>query len=174
MKAFRFNSEIHISLHSTSHNAMSEAAAVIRNQSGFIRTNSIKDLGPLDFTGGAWQGVWWVLVLYRHLSVYQKSKHLSFISLSVFIERTAAVREVRVLDLTSHHFSTMQAGLQAAWGMIWGGRAPLFCSDWTDAFLPENLQKSFSTILYLFIAALAPAITWRDCKDVSLWWIACL
>eukprot|EP00434_Breviolum_minutum_P041175 symbB.v1.2.036624.t2/scaffold5204.1/size38591/3 len=38
-------------------------------------------------------------------------------------------------------------------------RAPLFCSDWTDAFLPENLQKSFSTILYLFIAALAPAIT---------------
>ena len=39
-------------------------------------------------------------------------------------------------------------------------RAPFFCSDWTDAFLPENLQKSISTILYLFIAALAPAITY--------------
>ncbi|CAE7659797.1 FCPF [Symbiodinium sp. CCMP2456] len=38
-------------------------------------------------------------------------------------------------------------------------RAPLFCSDWTDAFLPENFQKSVSSILYLFIAALAPAIT---------------
>jgi len=80
---------------------MSEAAAVIRNQSGFIRTNSIKDLGPLDFTGRFAGGL-------RN-------------------------------DLRR--------------------RAPLFCSDWTDAFLPENLQKSFSTILYLFIAALAPAIT---------------
>ncbi|CAE7460793.1 SLC4A1 [Symbiodinium microadriaticum] len=38
-------------------------------------------------------------------------------------------------------------------------RAPLFCSDWTDAFMPENFQKSVSSILYLFIAALAPAIT---------------
>lgn len=28
-------------------------------------------------------------------------------------------------------------------------RAPFFASDWTDAFLPENLQKSFSTILCL-------------------------
>ncbi|CAE7772660.1 SLC4A4 [Symbiodinium sp. CCMP2592] len=37
------------------------------------------------------------------------------------------------------------------------GRAPLFCSDWTDAFMPENFQKSVSSIL--FIAALAPAIT---------------
>ncbi|CAE7235191.1 SLC4A4 [Symbiodinium sp. CCMP2592] len=38
-------------------------------------------------------------------------------------------------------------------------RAPLYCSDWTDAFQPENFQKSVSSILYLFIAALAPAIT---------------
>ncbi|CAE7235260.1 SLC4A10 [Symbiodinium sp. CCMP2592] len=38
-------------------------------------------------------------------------------------------------------------------------RAPLYCSDWTDAFNPENFQKSVSSILYLFIAALAPAIT---------------
>jgi len=38
-------------------------------------------------------------------------------------------------------------------------RAPFFCSDWTDAFMPENFQKSVSSILYLFIAALAPAIT---------------
>ncbi|CAE7235247.1 SLC4A10 [Symbiodinium sp. CCMP2592] len=38
-------------------------------------------------------------------------------------------------------------------------RAPLYCSDWTDAFKPENFQKSVSSILYLFIAALAPAIT---------------
>lgn len=38
-------------------------------------------------------------------------------------------------------------------------RAPFFCSDWIDAFRPENLQKVVSTILYLFIAALAPAIT---------------
>eukprot|EP00439_Symbiodinium_sp_Y106_P033787 s2813_g4.t1 len=38
-------------------------------------------------------------------------------------------------------------------------RAPLYCSDWTDAFQPENFQKSLSSILYLFIAALAPAIT---------------
>jgi len=80
---------------------MSEAAAVIRNQSGFIRTQSIKDLGPLDFTGRFAGGL--------------------------------------INDLKR--------------------RAPFFCSDWTDAFLPENLQKSFSTILYLFIAALAPAIT---------------
>ena len=29
-------------------------------------------------------------------------------------------------------------------------RAPLYCSDWTDAFLPENFQKSVSSILYLF------------------------
>ncbi|CAE7680124.1 SLC4A9, partial [Symbiodinium necroappetens] len=36
-------------------------------------------------------------------------------------------------------------------------RAPLYCSDWTDAFMPENFQKSVSSIL--FIAALAPAIT---------------
>ncbi|OLQ10609.1 Sodium-driven chloride bicarbonate exchanger [Symbiodinium microadriaticum] len=36
-------------------------------------------------------------------------------------------------------------------------RAPLYCSDWTDAFKPENFQKSVSSIL--FIAALAPAIT---------------
>ena len=32
-------------------------------------------------------------------------------------------------------------------------------SDWTDAFKAENFQKSVSSILYLFIAALAPAIT---------------
>ena len=29
-------------------------------------------------------------------------------------------------------------------------RAPLYCSDWTDAFTPENFQKSVSSILYLF------------------------
>ena len=28
-------------------------------------------------------------------------------------------------------------------------RAPLFCSDWTDAFTPDNFQKSVSSILYL-------------------------
>mmetsp|Transcript_49253 Transcript_49253/g.88570 ORF Transcript_49253/g.88570 Transcript_49253/m.88570 type:complete len:582 (+) Transcript_49253:99-1844(+) len=51
-------------------------------------------------------------------------------------------------------------------GKIGGGlrldirrRLPLYCSDWTDAFKAENFQKSVSTILYLFIAALAPAIT---------------
>ena len=38
-------------------------------------------------------------------------------------------------------------------------RAPFYLSDWTDAFKPENFQKSLSTILYLFIAAIAPAIT---------------
>ena len=47
-------------------------------------------------------------------------------------------------------------------GGLWADlkrRAPFYASDWTDAFLPENMQKSASTILYLFIAALAPAIT---------------
>ena len=29
-------------------------------------------------------------------------------------------------------------------------RAPLYCSDWADAFQPENFQKSVSSILYLF------------------------
>ena len=31
-------------------------------------------------------------------------------------------------------------------------RAPLYCSDWTDAFTPENFQKSVSSILYLFLS----------------------
>ena len=31
-------------------------------------------------------------------------------------------------------------------------RAPLYCSDWTDAFTPENFQKSVSSILYLFFS----------------------
>ena len=51
-------------------------------------------------------------------------------------------------------------------GKIGGGlrldlrrRLPLYVSDWTDAFKAENFQKSVSSILYLFIAALAPAIT---------------
>ena len=28
-------------------------------------------------------------------------------------------------------------------------RAPLYCSDWTDAFTPDNFQKSLSSILHL-------------------------
>ena len=32
-------------------------------------------------------------------------------------------------------------------------RAPFFCSDWTDAFMPENFQKSVSSILYLFLSS---------------------
>ena len=32
-------------------------------------------------------------------------------------------------------------------------RAPLFCSEWTDAFMPENFQKSVSSILYLFLGS---------------------
>jgi len=80
---------------------MTEAAAVIRDQSGYIHTTPEKDLGPLDFTGRIGGGL---------------------------------VRDLK-------------------------RRAPFFCSDWTDAAKPENLQKVISTILYLFIAALAPAIT---------------
>ncbi|CAE6945319.1 Slc4a1 [Symbiodinium sp. CCMP2592] len=80
---------------------MSEAAGVLRIQSGYIRSSSIKDLGPLEFTGKVAGGL--------------------------------------RLDLRR--------------------RAPLYGSDWTDAFKAENLQKSVSSILYLFIAALAPAIT---------------
>jgi len=38
-------------------------------------------------------------------------------------------------------------------------RVPLYLSDWTDAFRSENLQKCLSSVLYLFVAALAPAIT---------------
>ncbi|CAE7939037.1 tbc1d23, partial [Symbiodinium sp. KB8] len=46
-------------------------------------------------------------------------------------------------------------------------RAPFYCSDWTDAFTPENFQKSVQVIFFgywpfvavRFIAALAPAIT---------------
>ncbi|CAE7472777.1 SLC4A1 [Symbiodinium natans] len=80
---------------------MSEAAGVLRIQSGYIRSSSIKDLGPLEFTGKIAGGL--------------------------------------RLDLRR--------------------RAPFYGSDWTDAFKPENFQKTLSTILYLFIAALAPAIT---------------
>ena len=35
-------------------------------------------------------------------------------------------------------------------------RAPFYCSDWTDAFTPENFQKSVSSILYLLSS---PAIS---------------
>ncbi|CAE7715088.1 Slc4a8 [Symbiodinium pilosum] len=80
---------------------MTEAEAVYRDQSGYIRSSSMKDLGPLEFTGKIGGGL--------------------------------------RLDLRR--------------------RAPLYGSDWTDAFRPENAQKSISTILYLFVAALAPAIT---------------
>eukprot|EP00434_Breviolum_minutum_P041859 symbB.v1.2.037242.t1/scaffold5443.1/size27125/4 len=80
---------------------MTEAAGVLRSQSGYISSSAKKDFGPLDFTGRIGGG--------------------------------------------------MMADLKR--------RAPFFCSDWTDAFKPENFQKSLSTILYLFIAALAPAIT---------------
>ena len=81
--------------------AMSEAEAVIRNQSGYINHTAKKDYGPLEFTGKIAGGL--------------------------------------RLDLRR--------------------RLPLYASDWTDAFKPENFQKSLSSILYLFIAALAPAIT---------------
>ena len=81
--------------------AMSEAEAVIRNQSGYINHTAKKDYGPLEFTGRIAGGL--------------------------------------RLDLRR--------------------RLPLYASDWTDAFKPENFQKSLSSILYLFIAALAPAIT---------------
>ncbi|CAK9090980.1 Electrogenic sodium bicarbonate cotransporter 1 (Sodium bicarbonate cotransporter) (Na(+)/HCO3(-) cotransporter) (Solute carrier family 4 member 4) (kNBC1) [Durusdinium trenchii] len=80
---------------------MTEAEAVIRDQSGWIVTSAKKDLGPLDFTGRIGGG--------------------------------------------------MMADIRR--------RAPFYVSDWTEAFYPENLQKTASTILYLFIAALAPAIT---------------
>ena len=81
--------------------AMSEAEAVIRNQSGYINHTAKKDYGPLEFTGRIAGGL--------------------------------------RLDLRR--------------------RLPLYASDWTDAFKAENFQKSLSSILYLFIAALAPAIT---------------
>jgi len=80
---------------------MSEAAVVMRSQSGFIATGGSKDYGPLEFTGKIGGGL--------------------------------------RLDLRR--------------------RAPYYLSDWTDAFKAENFQKSVSSILYLFIAALAPAIT---------------
>eukprot|EP00439_Symbiodinium_sp_Y106_P084158 s176_g25.t1 len=51
-------------------------------------------------------------------------------------------------------------------GRIGGGllldlrrRFPLYLSDWTDAFISGNLQKTVTTIVYLFAAALAPAVT---------------
>ena len=37
-------------------------------------------------------------------------------------------------------------------------RAPLFCSDWTDAFMPENFQKSVSSILYLLLRSTLPSL----------------
>ena len=80
---------------------MTEAEAVIRNESGYITHTAKKDFGPLEFTGKIGGGL--------------------------------------RLDLRR--------------------RAPLYISDWTDAFKAENFQKSVSSILYLFIAALAPAIT---------------
>ncbi|CAJ1388132.1 unnamed protein product [Effrenium voratum] len=65
-------------------------------------------------------------------------------------------------------------------GKIGGGlrldlrrRAPLYISDWTDAFKAENFQKSVSSILYLFIAALAPAITFGSIdRQFPAWGIA--
>ena len=55
------------------------------------------------------------------------------------------------LDFTGRIASGLRADLKR--------RAPFFASDWTDAFTAENVQQSLSTILYLFIAALAAAIT---------------
>ncbi|CAE7233036.1 SLC4A1 [Symbiodinium pilosum] len=64
------------------------------------------------------------------------------------------------------HTATKDFGPLEFTGKLAGGlrhdlrrRLPLYCSDWTDAFKADNLQKSVSSVLYLFIAALAPAIT---------------
>jgi hypothetical protein len=38
-------------------------------------------------------------------------------------------------------------------------RARCYLSDWTDAFKPANQQKTLSTVLFLFFACYAPAIT---------------
>ena len=64
---------------------------------------------------------------------------------------TSAKKDLGPLDFTGRIGGGLWADLKR--------RAPFYASDWTDAFLPENIQKSASTILYLFIAALAPAIT---------------
>jgi len=80
---------------------MTEAEAVMRDQSGYITHTAKKDFMPLEFTGKIAGG--------------------------------------------------LRADLRR--------RMPLYCSDWTDPFKGDNLQKSVSSILYLFIAALAPAIT---------------
>ncbi|CAJ1393605.1 unnamed protein product [Effrenium voratum] len=80
---------------------MTEAEAVIRNESGYITHTAKKDFGPLEFTGKIAGGL--------------------------------------RLDIRR--------------------RAPLYLSDWTDAFKSQNIQKTVSSVLYLFIAALAPAIT---------------
>ena len=67
------------------------------------------------------------------------------------VERLHATETTGVSSVTGRFAGGLRADLKR--------RGPLFCSDWTDAFVPENLQKSVSTILYLFIAAIAPAIT---------------
>ena len=64
---------------------------------------------------------------------------------------TSAKKDLGPLDFTGRIGGGLWADLKR--------RAPFYASDWTDAFRPENMQKSASTILYLFIAALAPAIT---------------
>ena len=59
-----------------------------------------------------------------------------------------------------------QAAAELEWtGRFCGGviadvkrRGPYFVSDWVDAFRPENLQLTFSSIYYLFFVCLSPAL----------------
>ena len=59
-----------------------------------------------------------------------------------------------------------QAAAELEWtGRLCGGliadvkrRGPYFVSDWVDAFRPENLQLTFSSVYYLFFVCLSPAL----------------
>eukprot|EP00439_Symbiodinium_sp_Y106_P060131 s2770_g8.t2 len=86
--------------------------------------------------------------------------------LPLWLKATKAEAVMRDQSRYITHTSKKDFGPLEFTGKIAGGlrmdlkrRLPLYASDWTDAFKAENIQKSVSSIMYLFIAALAPAIT---------------
>ena len=115
--------------------------------------SAAKDLGPLDFTGRFGGG------LLRDL----KRRAPFFCSPSGNVEaeqqllRSYLEREIHENPLKIHENLPRIHGTSIEHLLFSAIRG-----DWTDAFMVENIQKSLATILYLFIAALAPAITPLD------------
>jgi len=77
--------------------------------------------------------------------------------------------QVSVSDDTHSTDSALQWTHRCCGGLIRDvkRRGAYYVSDWTDAFQGENLQKSFSTISFLFFACLAPAIAFGSIFDTQ-------